>query len=205
MVGAIIGELDGYRYLEHGCRLGFPRFGEGNENQCVPKVSLPERSVFLMKAAEWSLKIRCGGSQTLSAETGRGLIPGIAIGYIIRSEMEIPTYLRHVARDEHASSVENLARAVFRARRHEEKETILAGGEGDLFGVEAFVQTDSFTDALTTAFSLGEDAPLDGMVCGAVAGAYYGIVPEMRSGVLSMLDPSAQDTMLAFERACGFG
>ena len=44
----------------------------------------------------------------------------------------------------------------------------------------SFLGTDSFEEAVVTAVNLGEDADTTGAVCGALAGAYYGLaaIPE---------------------------
>lgn len=192
MIGAIIGDIDGHRYAVNGERLGFSR---------IPAVCT-DLTAFLMETAGWILKIRRGEpTAALSVSGAKGVILGIVIGYAARGEEEILGYLRHVAVGPQTicADIGNLARAVFRARRHEAKEDVLAVYEEAPIGIEAFAQTDTFADALTTSFALGEDAALDGMVCGAVAGAYYGVDNGMRTTTLTLLSPSMVETLRAFE------
>jgi ADP-ribosylglycohydrolase len=56
--------------------------------------------------------------------------------------------------------------------------------------IEAFLESESFEDAVRTAVSLGGDADTMADIAGAVAGAYYGIEPVYTEGLERYLTPS---------------
>lgn len=202
MLGAIIGDIDGHRYLENGCRLGFSRIlGNGANRQTEhASAAYTELTAFLMEATDWVLKIRRGEPVEPWTVSGtKDLILGIVIGYAVRNEDDIQDYLRKVEGPARPPDVGKLARAVFRARRHDPKAVVRAVYDEAPIGVEAFVQTDNFQDALTTSFALGDDAALDGMVCGAVAGAYYGIDNGIRSSATAFLPPPMLNALQTLE------
>ena len=67
--------------------------------------------------------------------------------------------------------------------------------------LEAFFESTSFEDAIRNAISIGGDSDTIGAICGAVAGAYYGGVPdEIRAKAETFLDVRLLETLHAFER-----
>lgn len=66
--------------------------------------------------------------------------------------------------------------------------------------LEAFLESTSFEDAIRNAISIGGDSDTIGAICGAVAGAYYGVPDEIRVKAESFLDVRLLETLHAFER-----
>ena len=67
--------------------------------------------------------------------------------------------------------------------------------------LEAFFESTSFEDAIRNAISIGGDSDTIGAICGAVAGAYYGVPADIRAKAESFLDPFLLDTIARFEAA----
>ena len=65
--------------------------------------------------------------------------------------------------------------------------------------ITAFLESDSFEDALRNAISIGGDSDTIGAICGAVAGAYYGVPDDIREKAESFLDPFLTETLHKFE------
>lgn len=65
--------------------------------------------------------------------------------------------------------------------------------------LEAFFESTSFEDAIRNAISIGGDSDTIGAICGAVAGAYYGVPDEIRFKAYSFLDGRLLNTLRAFE------
>lgn len=66
--------------------------------------------------------------------------------------------------------------------------------------LEAFFESTSFEDAIRNAISIGGDSDTLGAICGAVAGAYYGVPADIRAKAESFLDGRLLETLHAFER-----
>ena len=66
--------------------------------------------------------------------------------------------------------------------------------------MEAFFESTSFEDAIRNAISIGGDSDTIGAICGAVAGAYYGVPDGIRAKAESFLDGRLLETLHAFER-----
>lgn len=66
--------------------------------------------------------------------------------------------------------------------------------------LEAFFESTSFEDAIRNAISIGGDSDTLGAICGAVAGAYYGVPAEIRAKAETFLDVRLLETLHAFER-----
>ena len=66
--------------------------------------------------------------------------------------------------------------------------------------ITAFLESCDFEDALRTAVSLGGDSDTIADMAGAIAEAYYGADPEMKSIALSYLDQDLLDIAEEFER-----
>ena len=54
--------------------------------------------------------------------------------------------------------------------------------------LEAFFESTSFEDAVRNAISIGGDSDTIGAICGAVAGAYYGVPDDIRAQAETFLD-----------------
>ena len=65
--------------------------------------------------------------------------------------------------------------------------------------LEAFFESTSFEDAIRNAISIGGDSDTIGAICGAVAGAYYGVPADIREKAKSFLDPFLIETLHKFE------
>ena len=65
--------------------------------------------------------------------------------------------------------------------------------------LEAFFESNSFEDAIRNAISIGGDSDTIGAICGAVAGAYYGVPADIRAKAEGFLDPFLVGTLHAFE------
>ena len=69
--------------------------------------------------------------------------------------------------------------------------------------LEAFFESTSFEDAIRNAISVGGDSDTIAAICGAVAGAYYGVPDDIREKAERFLDPCLLETLHAFERETG--
>ena len=65
--------------------------------------------------------------------------------------------------------------------------------------LEAFFESTLFEDAIRNAISIGGDSDTIGAICGAVAGAYYGVPADIRAKAESFLDVRLLETLHAFE------
>ena len=71
--------------------------------------------------------------------------------------------------------------------------------------LEAFFESTSFEDAVRNAISIGGDSDTIGAICGAVAGAYYGVPEEIRMKAETFLDKPLLDALHDFEsRVLGY-
>ncbi len=65
--------------------------------------------------------------------------------------------------------------------------------------LEAFFESTSFEDAIRNAISIGGDSDTIGAICGAVAGAYYGVPDDIRAKAETFLDDPLLKTLHDFE------
>ena len=65
--------------------------------------------------------------------------------------------------------------------------------------LEAFFESTSFEDAIRNAISIGGDSDTIGAICGAVAGAYYGVPEGIRLKAETFLDKPLLDALHGFE------
>ncbi len=66
--------------------------------------------------------------------------------------------------------------------------------------LEAFFESTSFEDAIRNAISIGGDSDTIGAICGAVAGAYYGVPADIRVKAETFLDEHLLKALNDFER-----
>ena len=66
--------------------------------------------------------------------------------------------------------------------------------------LEAFFESTSFEDAIRNAISIGGDSDTIGAICGAVAGAFYGIPDDIRAKAETFLDEPLRQTLHNFEQ-----
>lgn len=69
--------------------------------------------------------------------------------------------------------------------------------------IEAFLESDSFEDAIRTAISLGGDSDTLGAITGAIAEAYYGVPTNLKEAALGYLDDELRAIYDEWERFCG--
>ena len=65
--------------------------------------------------------------------------------------------------------------------------------------LEAFFESTSFEDAIRNAISIGGDSDTIGAICGAVAGAFYGVPGDIRAKAETFLDAHLLKTLHGFE------
>ena len=68
---------------------------------------------------------------------------------------------------------------------------------------ESFFESTSFEDAIRNAISIGGDSDTIGAICGAVAGAYYGVPEDICAKTLTFLDDDLIESLDAFEHCIG--
>ena len=66
--------------------------------------------------------------------------------------------------------------------------------------LEAFFESSSFEDAIRNAISIGGDSDTIGAICGAVAGAFYGVPDDIRAKAETFLTPHLLEALHGFER-----
>lgn len=66
--------------------------------------------------------------------------------------------------------------------------------------LEAFFESTAFEDAIRNTISIGGDSDTIGAICGAVAGAYYGVPDDIREKAEVFLDSYLLETLHGFER-----
>lgn len=69
--------------------------------------------------------------------------------------------------------------------------------------IEAFLESDSFEDAIRTAISLGGDSDTLAAITGSIAEAYYGVPDEIRDMALSYLDDELRSIFEEWEEFMG--
>ena len=67
--------------------------------------------------------------------------------------------------------------------------------------LEAFFESNDFEDAIRNAVSIGGDSDTIAAVCGAVAGAFYGVSAEVKKFVLGKLDDKLREKLQEIEAA----
>ena len=65
--------------------------------------------------------------------------------------------------------------------------------------IEAFMESTSFEDAIRNAVSIGGDSDTIAAICGAVAGAFYGVPSDIRAKAEVFLPPHLLETLHSFE------
>jgi type I restriction enzyme M protein len=68
--------------------------------------------------------------------------------------------------------------------------------------LEAFFESTSFEDAIRNAVSIGGDSDTIAAICGAVAGAFYGVPDDIRKKAESFLTSDLLHVLHKFERMC---
>jgi ADP-ribosylglycohydrolase len=71
------------------------------------------------------------------------------------------------------------------------------------WAIRAFLEADSFEDAVRNAISLGGDADTLACIAGAVAGAHYGVPPEIATETLGRLDNRLRSVVVRFTERFG--
>ena len=66
--------------------------------------------------------------------------------------------------------------------------------------LEALFESTSFEDAIRNAISIGGDSDTIGAICGAVAGAFYGVPDDVRTKSETFLTPHLLEVLHGFER-----
>ena len=69
--------------------------------------------------------------------------------------------------------------------------------------IEAFLESDSFEDAVRNAISIGGDSDTIAAMAGSIAEAYYGIPETIRNQAITFLDQKQIQTLNAFEQKYG--
>lgn len=69
--------------------------------------------------------------------------------------------------------------------------------------IEAFLESNSFEDAIRNAISIGGDSDTIAAMTGSIAEAYYGIPADIRNHVLTFLDEMQLSVINAFEQKYG--
>ena len=65
--------------------------------------------------------------------------------------------------------------------------------------LEAFMDSTSFEDAIRNAVSIGGDSDTIAAICGAVAGAFYGVPDDIRTKAAAFLPSHLLETLHSFE------
>ena len=65
--------------------------------------------------------------------------------------------------------------------------------------LEAFIESTSFEDAIRNAISIGGDSDTIAAICGAVAGAFYGVPDDIRAKAETFLPSHLLETLHSFE------
>lgn len=71
--------------------------------------------------------------------------------------------------------------------------------------IEAFLESDSFEDAIRTAISLGGDSDTLAAITGSIAEAYYGVPANLKEAALGYLDDELRAIYDEWERFCRMG
>ncbi|MBQ3393722.1 MAG: ADP-ribosylglycohydrolase family protein [Oscillospiraceae bacterium] len=71
------------------------------------------------------------------------------------------------------------------------------------YAMEAFLESESFEDAIRNAISIGGDSDTLRAITGSVAEAYYGVPVDIREEAMDFLDELMEDTLYQFESKYG--
>ena len=69
--------------------------------------------------------------------------------------------------------------------------------------IEAFLESESFEDAIRTAISVGGDSDTLAAITGSIAEAYYGIPKDLYDTAITYLDEPLKQILFAFESVFG--
>ena len=69
--------------------------------------------------------------------------------------------------------------------------------------IQAFLEAESFEDALRNAVSLGGDSDTQAAIAGSIAGPYFGIPESLREKALGFLPEDLKEILFAFEARFG--
>ncbi len=69
--------------------------------------------------------------------------------------------------------------------------------------IQAFLEAESFEDAIRGAVSLGGDSDTQAAIAGSIAGPYFGIPGELREKALTYLPEELKEILLSFESLYG--
>lgn len=144
------------------------------------------------------------------------------VGDFARTEAEVVSLTRAVTAISHnhpegIKGAEATAMAIFLAKNKATKEEIKKRIEADYYplnfriseirdnyyfdetcqgtvpqALQAFMEADSFEDAIRTSVSLGGDSDTLAAICGSVAASYYGVPEIIKNQALSYLDDELQ-------------
>ena len=69
--------------------------------------------------------------------------------------------------------------------------------------IQAFLEAESFEDAVRGAVSLGGDSDTQAAIAGSIAGPYFGIPENLRERALGFLPADLKEILFAFEARFG--
>ena len=69
--------------------------------------------------------------------------------------------------------------------------------------IEAFLESESFEDAIRTAISVGGDSDTLAAITGSIAEAYYGVPKDLYDTAVTYLDEPLKQILFAFESVFG--
>ena len=69
--------------------------------------------------------------------------------------------------------------------------------------IQAFLEAESFEDAVRNAISLGGDSDTQAAIAGSIAGPYFGVPEDLREKALTFLPEELKAILLAFEERFG--
>ena len=69
--------------------------------------------------------------------------------------------------------------------------------------IEAFLESDSFEDAIRTAVSIGGDSDTIAAITGSIAEAFYGVPAAIGARTLTYLDDTQRDILMQFSHSYG--
>jgi type I restriction enzyme M protein len=69
--------------------------------------------------------------------------------------------------------------------------------------IQAFLEAESFEDAIRNAVSLGGDSDTQAAIAGSIAEAYFGVPEELREKALTYLTEELREVLFSFESLFG--
>ena len=66
--------------------------------------------------------------------------------------------------------------------------------------IQAFLESNSFEDAIRNAISVGGDSDTLAAITGSIAAAYYGVPVDLREQAMIFLDESLLEILIEFEK-----